>query len=135
MRNILLLSAFLLCALYAVAQSSSSQSPASQNSAATTGQTSGSEHHQSKVRGCLSGSGNEFTLTDKSGTSYHLTGDTSKLTEHVGHTVEVTGTKSSLSTGHRAATSPAAGSATQESLDVSSVKHISPTCTSGGASH
>lgn len=131
MKKTLLLSSFLLCALYVVAQSFSSQS-----STSSTALTSASEH-QTHVRGCLSGSSGNYTLTSKSGKTYQLSGDTSKLSEHVGHTVEITGTKASPSTGASASTSSAAGTNTPETLDVTSVKHISPTCSSGssGASH
>jgi hypothetical protein len=128
MRKTLLLSSLLLCALYVAAQTSPSQSPSS-----TTSQTTTSDH-QTKVRGCLSGSGGNYTLTDKSGTTYQLSGDTSKLSEHVGHTVEITGTKGSPSTGSSASTSGAAGSKTPETLDVTSVKHISPNCSSNESS-
>src|SRR5262252_3397899 len=46
-------------------------------------------------RGCLGGSGPNFTLTDKAGTTYKLnippTADTSKLGQHVGEPVAVAG--------------------------------------------
>ena len=54
---------------------------------------------QMTVEGCLSGSNGNFTLSDKNGTSYQLTGDTAKLSEHLGHEVKVTGTSGSDGTG------------------------------------
>ena len=45
------------------------------------------------VEGCLSGSAGNFTLTDNAGKSYLLQGDTSKLSDQVGHQVQIKGTK------------------------------------------
>ena len=85
------------------------------------------------VQGCLSGSGGSFNLTDSSGNTYQLAGDTSKLTEHVGHKVEITGTKASAGspsggTATSGGTAPSGGAGNQQTLTVSSVKHISETC-------
>src|SRR5438046_1404718 len=49
---------------------------------------------QNKVEGCLQGSDGNFTLSDSSGTTYQLQGDTAKLSEHVGHEVQITGSTS-----------------------------------------
>jgi hypothetical protein len=82
------------------------------------------------VQGCLGGSDGNYTLTDGQGTTYQLTGDTSKLSAHVGHEVKVTGTAGSAS----AAASGGAGDAgAQQTLRVASMKHISKTCDKGGA--
>jgi len=82
------------------------------------------------VQGCLQGSDGNYTLTDKAGTTYQLQGDTSKLSAHVGHEVQITGSTTSAST----ATSPTAGTATsasqQPTLTIQSMKHISKTCKS-----
>ena len=72
MRHLLLFSVLLLGVSWAVAQS--------ENQAAS-GKTSGQE----TVQGCLSNSGGTYTLTAKDGKTFQLTGDTSKLNEHVGH--------------------------------------------------
>jgi hypothetical protein len=95
-----------------------------QNSAAAT---------QKTVTGCLNGSEGNFTLTDKHGTSYQLTGDAAKLSQHVGHEVKVTGTPSpsGSSAGSSAASTPAGGGNAQQSLEVTSVKHVSKTCQAG----
>lgn len=89
-------------------------------------------HHtsgQTKVQGCLEGSNGNYTLTASSGTTYQLQGDASKLSKHVGHEVQITGTPSEAgsSTGTMSGTS--AGGA-QQTLTVDTVKHISKTCTS-----
>src|SRR5438045_3405628 len=120
MKRTLLVSLLLfLSASWLMAQQSgtsgSSQSP-------TTG-------NETTIQGCLSGSGGNFTLTDDSGNTYQLTGDTSTLSKHVGHEVQITGT----STESTAGTSPTTGtptSAASRTLDVKSVKHISKSCTS-----
>ncbi|HEY1272186.1 MAG TPA: DUF5818 domain-containing protein [Terriglobales bacterium] len=98
--------------------------------------SSGSSH---TVQGCLSGSDGSFMLTDQSGTTYRLTGDTSKLSEHVGHEVKITGTTSAgpaasgSSPSSSAGSTPGASEGSQE-LQVSSVNHVAKSCTSGGPS-
>jgi hypothetical protein len=135
----LLLSVLLLGACWAAAQDSTSQpssnpsdTSASTASSGQTGSTNANGHMT--VEGCLSGSSGNYTLSDKSGNTYQLTGDTAKLSEHVGHEVKVTGTSSSASTtggGTTAGTTGQAG-ANAQTLEVSSVKHISKTCQNGG---
>ena len=71
------------------------QEPASQGSSSQAGTAASSGSGQTAVEGCLQGSNGSFTLTDKAGTTYQLQGDTSKLAEHVGHEVQITGTTSS----------------------------------------
>ena len=140
MRQVLLLVSVLLLGLsWAVAQDSTSSSPSSTSSgsaqrdpSASPGQTSRTgTSGQTTVEGCLSGSNGNFTLTDKNGMSYQLTGDTAKLSEHVGHEVKITGT-SGTSTGAESSTGAASGAAGSQTLQVSSVKHVSKTCKSGG---
>ena len=91
----------------------------------TSKQTGSSQH---KVDGCLQGSDGNFTLTDSSGTTYQLHGDTAKLTEHVGHEVQITGSTSGGA--DDSANSSSAGTASQPSLNVKSIKHVSKTCKS-----
>jgi hypothetical protein len=135
MRKIFLLLSILLLGLsWAVAQDSTTS-----GSTSNSGQTSRTgAGGQMTVEGCLSGSNGSFTLTGKNGMSYQLTGDTAKLTEHVGHEVKVTGTSESAGAGASGSTEPsgAAGSAGDgHTLQVTSLKHISKSCKSGGMSH
>ena len=138
MRKLLLLLSVLLLGLsWAIAQDSttsstqgSASSPQSPDSAGNSGRARTSAG-ETTIEGCLSGSNGNYTLTDKNGTSYQLTGDTAKLSEHVGHEVKVTGTSGSAGTGASGSTESSAGAAGQ-SLQVTSVKHISKTCKSGG---
>lgn len=153
MRQILLLASILLLGLsWAIAQDTSQTSPSSGQSSAGSGQTSSGEtgsRHMGKtsaggettVEGCLSGSSGNYTLTDKHGNTYQLTGDTAKLSQHVGHEVKVTGSsgagEGSASGGAAAGSTGTAGAAgSQQTLQVTSVKHVSKTCQSGsGMSH
>ena len=88
---------------------------------------------ETTVQGCLQGSSGNFTLTDKSGTTYQLAGDTSKLTEHVGHEVQIKGMTSPSApsaAGSSSNPSGAAAGGSQSNLTVKEVKHVSKTCTS-----
>jgi hypothetical protein len=115
----MMFAALLLSLSWAVAQSYPSQSQ-------------GSTGAQETVKGCLSGSGGTYTLTAKDGKTYQLTGDTSKLTEHIGHEMKVTGTETPAS----ASSGSAMGKTSAEpTIDVTSFKHISKTCEGGAMSH
>ncbi|MFZ0300943.1 MAG: hypothetical protein WAM13_21520 [Candidatus Sulfotelmatobacter sp.] len=117
MRHLLLFSALLLAMSWAAAQT-----PASQGTSGNTGQET--------VKGCLSSSGGNYMLTEKNGKTFQLTGDTSKLSEHVGHEIKVTGTE-----GSAPASSNGAMSEANPTLEVSTFKHISKTCEGASASH
>jgi len=90
------------------------------------GQTAGTAG-QATVEGCLQNSNGNFTLTADSGSVYQLTGDTSKLSEHVGHEVRIIGTTSG-ETNSPSATTP--GTPQAAMLEVKDVKHVSKTCKS-----
>lgn len=120
----LLSSILLLTAAFAVAQygSQSGSNPSS------------SDMSQTTIQGCLAGSDGNYTLTDKSGTTYQLTGDTAKLQNHVGHTIQVTGT-SAPDAGDMSEKQSGSMSAPSDSppmFNVTSFKHVSATC---AASH
>jgi len=108
-------------------QGSSSSSSSSQMGATAAGETS--------VQGCLQGSSGSYTLTADSGTTYQLSGDTSKLAKHVGHEVQITGTSAGAAS---SASSPSAssgsmsGSSGSQTLTVEKVKHVSETCKAAG---
>jgi hypothetical protein len=91
------------------------------------GQTPGQTTSGQTIEGCLQSSGGNYTLTATNGTTYQLTGDTSKLSDHVGHEVQITGTTAT------AASSTTMGAASPPTLDVKSMKHISKTCKSAMA--
>jgi hypothetical protein len=131
MRYLMLVSVLLLGVSWAAAQDQSTAGQTSQDQSAATQTTSGNGGTMT-VTGCLSGSDGNYTLTDKNGTAYQLTGDTAKLSEHVGHEIKVTGSANSAaaSTG---GTDNQAGAGSQQTLSVNTFKHISKTCQNSGA--
>lgn len=89
------------------------------------GQTAASQ----TVEGCLQGSNGSFTLTDNSGTTYQLSGDNSKLADHVGHQVSITGSTSGASAGSPTSTAtPSSSGSGSQTLTVDKVKMVSKTC-------
>jgi hypothetical protein len=80
-------------------------------------------------------------LTDQSGKTWQLAGDTSKLSDHVGHQVRITGTDNSSSASSSgsagstpssssgaSATGAGASSGSQSTFNVQKVKMISSSC-------
>jgi hypothetical protein len=139
MRNLLLFSVLLLGASWMAAQTTTGtgQSTAGQSGyGQTTHQTATGS--QKTVTGCLSESNGKYMLTEHNGTSYELMGESSKLAEHVGHEIRVTGSEAAGS----GTASSTMGQNASPTLEVSSFRHISKTCksagttgTSGGMSH
>ena len=122
-RTFLLGLILLASAAWVQAQSEYPQTSSGQNEAAASGHTT--------VEGCLQGSGGTYTLTDKNGTTYQLEGDTSKLTAHAGHEVQITGsTTAATSTTPNPTTGTATAGGQQPMLTVQKVKHISESCKS-----
>lgn len=154
MAKVWMLAMVLICsAAWLVAQDQSSQSGSSQSGSSSTGsQTSGSQGSmgssssasgETSVEGCLQGTSGSYTLTDNSGMTYQLSGDTSKLADHVGHEVKITGTVSSgssasgssaSSSSSSSAPSSGAGASSGQTLTVDKVQHKSKTCKSGSTS-
>jgi hypothetical protein len=93
-------------------------------------------NNKASLQGCLSRSTGSYTLTDQSGKTYQLEGETAKLSEHVGQEVELIGKETgtpSAPTASSASTSTApSGGTSSESVkfNVSKVKKLSDTCTS-----
>ncbi len=121
-RTFLLAISLLASAAWLQAQSQYPQTGSSQKGASASGQTT--------VEGCLQGSDGNYTLTDKSGTTYQLQGDTSKLSAHVGHEVQITGSTTSASSATSPTTGTPAGATPQPTLTVQNMKHLSKTCKS-----
>jgi len=125
---------------------SPSQQPATPDTSSTTTQTTTTQTTQTSsnsstsIEGCLSGSAGNWTLTDQSGKTWQLAGDTSKLSDHVGHQIRLMGTDNSSSASGSSSPSSSnpsssagasgAGSAsgTQSTFTVNKVKMISSTC-------
>jgi hypothetical protein len=140
MRQIfLLLSVLILGLSWAVAQDATqgSTSPSRGTDPNNSGQNAAGSAGQKTVTGCLSGSNGSYTLTDKHGKTYQLTGDTAKLSDHVGHEVKITGNSNSAgsaASGGGAAAGASAGAGAEQTMEVSSVKHVSKTCQAGAGS-
>src|SRR5205085_1902353 len=119
----------------------SSQTSSGQSSM---GSQSADNSSSQKIEGCLAQSGSNYTLADASGTTYNLTGDTSKLSSHVGEQVEVKGTPASDSSsassaspssdssasaaGSSSASGASSAGAAGKSFTVQGVKRISKSC-------
>ncbi len=131
-RALMLAAVLLLSAAWLQAQQDTQASPSTATSAQANASQAGSGS-ETTVQGCLQGSSGNFTLTDKSGTTYQLAGDTSKLAEHVGHEVQIKGmTSESASSAGSTSTNPSGSSAasgSQSNLTVKDVKLVSKTCT------
>jgi len=110
-----------------ISQGTASQAPDSQ-SPPSSGQGAQSAAGQNMVQGCLGSSGNNYTVTDKGGTSYMLQlpqgADGNALKPHVGEEVRVEGTTSS---GGSSASGGASG-AGQPSITVKNIFRVSTTC-------
>src|SRR5437868_15392974 len=105
-----------------------SQYPQTQNPQTGSSQTGTTTSGQTTVKGCLQGSDGNYTLMADNGTAYQLQGDTSKLSAHVGHEVQITGSTSSGSASSPTSSTQSAG--TQSTLTVQDFKHVSKTCKS-----
>src|SRR5262245_9955161 len=120
----------LLAAGMAFAQSSTTP-----DQSTTPSQSASQSSSSNTIQGCLSGSDNNFTLTDQSGKTYVLKAEGQDLKAHVGHTVSVQGRPMSASESGAASSTGAAStsaSSGQESFHVDSVQMISDKCQSGG---
>src|SRR5690348_12744209 len=100
---------------------------------AQTAQTSAhtSESPRTSIRGCLKGSNGNYTLTDKSGTTYLLTGNTSSLQDHVGQKLALTGTVEIKPAGTRASNETSSNPSEPTSprtFNVSSSKSLGAAC-------
>jgi Protein of unknown function (DUF5818) len=116
MYRMFMLALALLCsAAWLQAQDQSAQAPPS-------GSARPDSSHVA-VEGCLQGSNGSFTITDSSGTTYQLQGDNAKLSKHVGHEVQITGSTSGSS-----AASSGSGMGGSQTLTVQKMKHISESC-------
>ena len=119
-------------------QDSTAGQTSSQSSTGASQSTSGMNGSETTIRGCLNSAGGGYTLTDASGTTYQLQGDTSKLSAHANEEVEVKGTASGASgagsAGSSAGSSTSASSGSTastgaQSFNVTKVKKVSGSCT------
>ena len=118
-KTLMLAAVLMLSATWLQAQQDSQMGSAKPESNQGADQTNSAS--SKTVQGCLQGSNGSFTLTDNSGATYQIAGDTAKLTEHVGHEVQIKGSTSPSS-------SASTGTSQQQTLTFDSVKHVSKTC-------
>lgn len=123
MKALYIAAAALSLSVWAFAQTTSPAEKQS-NPVQTGSQEAGGDRGGNTIEGCLAGSGGSFTLTDSSGKTYHLAGDTAKLSEHVGHTLRISGSQKSAGADPQEGT----GSSAQPTFTVEKVKMISPSC-------
>lgn len=128
MRKTLFLMLILLAvSAWAVAQQDTNSQNAPSTSASSQATTQPADSNG--VQGCLGGSGDNYTVTDKAGTTYQLQlppgGDTSKLKDHIGNEVLVTGAVANAASGNA---STAGSSAGQPSINVRGISKVSDTC-------
>ena len=122
----------LLSSAWVVAQSNSTpptvpdnsqQYPSSSGQKPDTSQTSappaGTDKAAQSIEGCIGGAAGAFTLTDATGKTYQLGGDTSKLADHVGHQVQVTGSQEG---------GAAAAAGAPSTFNVKKVKMLAASC-------
>ena len=102
----LLTTVLLLVSAWVVAQDSS------QAAGAKASQTSSNAGETTTIEGCLSGSAGNYTLTDKTGKTYQLQGDSSKLGDQIGHQVQINGSEGGAVA---SATAPSGASASASS--------------------
>jgi hypothetical protein len=122
MRKACLLAAILLLSVWAFAQTAPPAEQQSNPAQAAASQGSAADRAGSTIEGCLAGSGGSFTLTDSSGKTYQLDGDTAKLAEHVGHTLRISGSQKS------AGGDPQGSASAQPTFTVKNVKMVSSSC-------
>ncbi len=90
--SVLLLSLVSFAAIQVAAQAaphSNFASPSSNQNSATASQSSASPDND--LRGCLSGSKDNYTLVDHQNKAHKVTGDNHLLRDDVGHEVDITG--------------------------------------------
>lgn len=118
MKRLYLVATTLLLSVLVYAQTTSPAAQQLNPAQAGTQKTGGGD----TIEGCLAGSSGNFTLTDSSGKTYQLAGDTTKLSEHVGHTIRISGSQKS------ADQQGSGGSSAQPTFTVEKVKMVSPSC-------
>jgi len=79
------------------------------------------------IEGCLQSSEGQYSLIDDTNTIHRLTGGASKLKQHVGHQVEITG-KPGVRTLDTTPLGAGSSAVVQAIFEVKSVKHIADIC-------
>jgi len=129
--KVLLLGAGILAATMAFAQESTSGAASSSQDQNTQTTTRSTTTQENVLRGCLSGSPGNYTLTDHNGMQYEVNGDDATLRASVGREVEIRLAQ------HETTDASNQGSATTQTthtVQASQVTAISKSCDSGAGS-
>jgi len=131
-RIFLLLGCGMLAAGMALAQDTgSSNSASSSQDQSTQTRTQSNTTQDNTVRGCLSGSAGNYTITDANGTQYQVTGNDATLKSSVGQEVEIRVTqKQSSDTSNQGATT----TRTTHTVQASQVTALNSACDTGNPS-
>jgi hypothetical protein len=130
--KVLLLGAGILAATMAFAQDTTGGAASgSQDQNAQTA-THSTTTHENVLRGCLSGSSGNYTLTDRNGMQYEVNGDDATLRASVGREVEIRLVQSETAD---ASNQGSTTTQTTHTIQASQVTAVSSSCDSGaGAS-
>ena len=105
-------------------QSNQPSSASQQPGAAQEKAPAAADRSSQSIQGCITKVGAGYSLTDNSGKTYQLAGDTSKLADEVGHLDQVWGKEEASTSG------AAASSGAPSTFTVTKVKVVSTTCPS-----
>jgi Protein of unknown function (DUF5818) len=89
--------------------------------------------NETQVEGCLNGSAGNYTLTDASGTTWQLQGDTAQLDKHIGQQVRITGTSSAGSNAMGSSSDNTSSAGAGQTFNVTKVHKISSTCSTASS--
>ena len=104
------------------------QTPGSPGQQAQSGASESSSAQQQTISGCLNQSGTAYTLTDsQTGTVYQLSGNTTHLSSHVGHEIQITGNAKNRPN-ENATGAPSGNSGKPYVFQVSTTKHLADQC-------
>jgi hypothetical protein len=104
------------------ADNSQSNQPTSQQPGTSqTKQPASADQNARTIEGCITSVAGGYTLTDNSGKTYQLAGDTSKLASENGHWDQVTGTEDT-------SMGAAASAGAPSTFTVRKIKMVSTTC-------
>jgi hypothetical protein len=129
--TLILLGSGLLAATLAVAQDAPANG--SQDNTANQTQTNQTTHSDQTsnavLRGCLSGSAGNYTITDQNGTQYSVNGPENQLQASVGHEVELATRQDDMN--QSSAQGGQTTSSTTNSVQVSKLRDVASTCSTG----
>ena len=129
-RILLLLGLGVLTGAVALAQDAPTSSPPEQNAQT---RTQSSSRSTNVIRGCLSGSTGNYTVTDRNGMQYTVNGDDATLRSMVGREVEVTISEDRSTEDSTQA--PGTSTHSANTVQASNVRAVASSCsTSGSAS-